>query len=419
MSDLSEKETGRLSEAARYLQAAKERLPVLRSLAWDRSLADDFFAQGERTLPRPVYPQIDITPSLEGVMAARALIDGSSLAHHWLQRVADTVEETAAMIDCIATPLFHGHSRALYGSPTAPIADGSTTALNLATRLDELLSEFEDAPGLMAADRLTAEDVKIALDHQLPEHFGDEAPRVEITMNVSAKAAAGSDYIKLREDAAFSDLDVTQLLQHEALVHIATGFNGRRQHAFPILAESHPGNTRTQEGLAVFAEFISGALDPRRFRRLADRVIAINMAADGADFIEIYQFFREKNDRDTPFEAFESARRVMRGGLVEGGCPFTKDSVYLSGLLDVHNYLRGAVKIGSVTSMQLVFVGKIDLTDIAAMEYLYGEGLIAPPAFLPPWARDPRYLVSYLAYSTFLNGIDLAAVTERFAPQIV
>ena len=419
MAELSKAEALRLQEAGRLIFAAKERLPVLRSLAWDRSLADDFFASGERTPPSPVYPKIDVEPSVEGVMAARALIDGSSLAHHWLMRLADTVEETAAMIDCIGTPLFHAHSRALYGSPTAPIADGATTALDLARRLDALLSEFDEAGAFGPFEALSAEDVKDALDAQLPEHFGEAAPRVEITMNVSAKAAAGGDYIKLRADAQFSDLDVTQLLQHEALVHIATGFNGLRQPAFPILAESHPGNARTQEGLAVFAEFISGALDPRRFKRLADRVIAIDMAANGANFIELYNFFREKNDKDKPFEAFESARRVMRGGLIDGGGPFTKDSVYLSGLLDVHNYLRGAVKIGSVNSIHLLFIGKIDLTDIAAMEFLYSEGLLSAPAFLPPWAKDPRYLVSYLAYSTFLNGIDLSAATQRFAPQIV
>jgi hypothetical protein len=35
---------------------------------------------------------------------------------------------------------------------------------------------------------------------------------------------------------------------------------------------------------------------------------------------------------------------------------------------------------------------------------------------MPPWATDLRYLLSYLAYSTFLNGIDLKSVAERFDP---
>ncbi|MFY9974739.1 MAG: tyrosine/phenylalanine carboxypeptidase domain-containing protein, partial [Chromatiaceae bacterium] len=63
-----------------------------------------------------------------------------------------------------------------------------------------------------------------------------------------------------------------------------------------------------------------------RLRRLADRVIAIQMAIDGADFLEVYDFFMERTgDAD---QAFESARRVFRGGVLTGGAPFTKDVVY-------------------------------------------------------------------------------------------
>ena len=197
-------------------------------------------------------------------------------------------------------------------------------------------------------------------------------------------------------------------------MHIATGMNGAAQPHFPVLGEAFPGNARTQEGLAVFAEFISGSLDPRRFKRLADRVIAISMSAEGADFLEIYRFFREQSETDAPFEAFESARRVVRGGLVNGGGPFTKDSIYLQGLLEVHNYLRSAIRTGDASFIRLLFVGKIDLEDLEAMKYLRDEGLLAEPKFMPPWATDLRYLLSYLAYSTFLNEIDLKSVAQRY-----
>lgn len=412
---LPPRELEKLKQAARLLQAAETRLPVLRSLSWDRDLADRFFEAGEREPPRPAYQPIDPDPSLELVFQARALVDGASPVHDWLRRFADTTEETALLLSVIGTEAFHGHSRALYGGPTSLIADCKTTALDLARRLDELLCDFDDpARRLEPLETLSAEALKRRLDAELPVHFGDAAPRVDITKNVSAKAAAGPDYIKLREDAAFSDLDAVQLLQHEALVHIATRFNGAAQPHFPILAEAHPGNARTQEGLAVFAEFISGALDPRRFKRLADRVIAINMSAEGADFIELYNFFRARSETDAPFEAFESARRVVRGGLVDGGGPFTKDSVYLQGLLEVHNYLRTAIRAGDAAYIRLLFVGKIDLEDLMAMKCLRDEGLLEEPRHVPPWAADLRYLLSYLAYSTFLNEIDLRQVAARY-----
>lgn len=416
MAIFSATELERLKTAAALLLEAEDRLPVLRSLSWDRSVGDRFLKDGGRRLPEPVYPKIDPAPSRARVAKARALIDGATPVHQWLRRFADVTDETAALLSSIGTKEFHAHSTALYGAPSSPIADGKRTALELALRLDTLLADLEGGMTLEPPETLSADEIKTRLDAKLPALFGANAPRVEATLNVSGKAAAGRDYIKLRKDALFSDLDVTQLLQHEAFVHIATGKNGEAQKNFPILAESYPGNAKTQEGLAVFAEFISGALDPRRFRRLADRVIAIDMAANGADFIEIFNFFRERGRNDAPFEAFESARRVFRGGVLRGGAPFTKDTVYLGGLLEVHNFLRAAVKTGDAEFIRLLFVGKVDLADLGAMKMLRAEGLIEAPRFMPPWASDLRYLLSYLAYSTFLHEISLKDVAARYEP---
>jgi len=411
-----DKELTKLTEAAALLQSAKARMPILRSVSWDRQIADHFFTSNCKEPPQPEYVPVETTPSLERIFAARALIDGTSPVHDWLNRFADITEETAALLSSINTPEFHSHSRALYGSPTAPITDGERTALDLAERLDQLLSEFDNGDAtLEPVKSITASDLKIALEAALPEHFGDASPRIKITASVSAKAVAGKNYIKLREDAVFSDLDLTQLLQHEALIHIATGINGRAQRAFPILGESSPGNARTQEGLAVFAEFISGALDPRRFKRLADRVLAIQMSANGANFLELFDFFQTQNPTDDPFEAFENTRRIVRGGLVNGGGPFTKDAVYLQGLLEVHNYLRTAIKKGDTDYFRLLFVGKIDLSDLDAIKMLWDSGIIVAPKYLPSWAKDLRYLLSYLAYSTFLNEINLDTVAKRFS----
>ncbi len=416
LAPFSAREVERLTRASRLLLEAEDRLPVLRTLAWDRSLAEAFLASGESELPRPDYPVVDPAPGQERIEAARALIDGSSPVHDWLRRFADTTDVTGALLQSTGTAAFFTLSEALYGSARTPLADGHRSALDLAVRLDDMLSGFE--PGrskLESPARLSAADIKAALDAQLPLYFGEDAPQVSLSGSLSAKATASRNGIRLRADAAFSDLDIDQLLQHEALIHIATGRNGAAQAQFPILAESHPGNTKTQEGLAVFAEFISGALDPRRFRRLANRTIAVAMAEDGADFIDLYRFFRERSDSDAPFEAFENARRVVRGGRVEGGAPFTKDSVYLGGLVEVHNYLRTAIRVGDAVHIRLLFVGKLDLADLEAMGMLREAGLIDPPKIVPPWISDLRHLVSYLAYSTFLNEIDLTDVSARYS----
>ena len=408
-------ELDRLERASALLLKAEEQLPVLKTLAWDRSLADTFFKKKEKWLPVPKYSQLDISSVIEQLDAARKLISGSSPIHAWLQRFADTTETTAKLLTSVGTKDFYEYSCLLYGSSNYPIADGKRTAIELAQRIDSLLSVYDEGCiRLEPIESLTAYDLKCQLDATLPTYFGPETPKILITMNMSSKAAAGREYIKLREDATFSDLDEIQLLQHEALIHIATGKNGRAQNHFPLLGESFPGNARTQEGLAVFAEFISGSLDPHRFKRLADRVIAIDKAEQGANFIELYEYFRDAGSYDKPFDAFENAYRVVRGGLVEGRGPFTKDTVYLGGLVEVHSYLRAAVQTGDTEYIRLLFVGKIDLGDLEAMKLLLKEKLILEPKFMPPWAKDLRYLLSYLAYSTFLNEINLSEVVSRY-----
>lgn len=152
------------------------------------------------------------------------------------------------------------------------------------------------------------------------------------------------------------------------------------------------------------------ALDPLRMHRLADRVFAIQMAIDGADFLDLYRYFLQRADNE--FEAFENTRRVVRGGLVSGGAPFTKDGVYLEGLLRVHNYLRVVAKAGDVRLIRALFTGKLDLPAILMLD---DAGLLEKAPFLPPWIHDLRPLVTYLTYSRFLNQIDLGAVEARVA----
>jgi len=415
MADFSSGEIARLEEAGRLLLKAEKRLPVLSRPKWDRALADRFFESGETEPPAPEYTPIAPEPSLELIESARSMVSGDSPVHAWLLRLADTFETTAHMMAHVGTADFYKYSVDLYGGPGTKIGGREEAGLGLAERLDEVLSDFDIGCGKLSSPAsLSAQDLKDLLDAALPGHFGDQAPEVRISKNVSARAVAGRDYIKLRADAQFSDLDEIQLLQHEAFIHIGTNFNGKAQERFPILGESHPGNARTQEGLAVFAEFISGALDPVRLKRLSNRVIAINMAEEGADFIQLYRFFLERGTSQMPFEAFESARRVVRGGLMGGRAPFTKDSIYLAGLLNVHNYLRTAVRVGDAEYIRMLFVGKIDLGDLEAVKMLKENELIGPPRFVPPWVQDMRHLLSYLAYSTFLNEIKLTEIAHKY-----
>jgi hypothetical protein len=135
-------------------------------------------------------------------------------------------------------------------------------------------------------------------------------------------------------------------------------------------------------------------------------VFAIQMAIDGADFLEVYGYFLERIGN--PDQSFENARRVFRGGVITGGAPFTKDVVYLFGLLQVSAVIRAIFSAGRSDCLRLLFCGKLELQDIPALCELATMGLCRPARYLPPWASDLRSLLALLTYSTFMNKIDPA-----------
>jgi uncharacterized protein (TIGR02421 family) len=418
----------RITEAATALREAEQPLRILGLLAWPLSVRERFLARGGRELPRVAYPGVDTKPVHEALARARPLIAESGPAREWLERIADRLALAGRMLEGIGRQDFFRASRELYGSPGEALPDSSDSPLQLARRLRRVID------GLNHLD-LGAPDDPSATDHEVARRmraavtrfFGDDAPPVEIVDQLSANATAGADRIRIRAGARFTDRDVDQLIHHEAGIHVATALNGRAQAQLPILASSHPGTTRTQEGLAVFAEFITGGMDVDRLSRLADRVLAIQMAVDGADFIEVYQHFLEQGrvaaarqtippaDEELQRTAFEQARRVFRGGVLAGGAPFTKDVVYLDGLLRVHDFLRSVVAAGRADVLQLLFCGKLSLADVPVLCELAEMGLLRAPKFLPRWAADRRFLVSYLAYSGFLGRVRMGRVHERYA----
>jgi uncharacterized protein (TIGR02421 family) len=412
---LSERDAARLSEAARLLREAEKPVRVLRTISWPATAELDFFLNGAQRPPEVEYQPLDPAPTMEILAQSRSLLQGDTPVDFWLLRVARAIEHGALMLAGVGTLQFFQYSRILYGAPSDPLSDGQITSLEIAQRFDAILSEYmRDPPNFgKGGYSISAEELAVGIQSAVQQLFGDSTPTVELVDGLPSRAVAGSRGIRIRRGEVFSDLDLHQLLNHEAMVHIATTLNGAQQTSFPILGAGHPGTTMTQEGLAVFSEVITGTIDPARFARLAARSIAIQMAIDGADFMDLYRFFLGRND--DPQAAFDGARRVVRGGVMSGGAPFTKDSSYLHGLLRVHNFMRTAVRLGRFDCLLLLFCGKLDLEDMPALGLLANSGHLMPPRFLHPRVADPRFLIAYLGYSNFLNAVHLPAVVEHYS----
>ena len=416
MNKLSKTHFARAKAAGRALNLAAKSMKVLSSVAWDEAQKERFLKDGK--MPNPDYAAVDVSEPRRLIAEARSFIDGKHVVFEWLGRLTETLDLTTGLIETRGTPAFFEHSAELYGRPTRLMLDKKTRVIDLARHMDGTLEGLDFSKLVVEGfeTHLTAQEFGKELEGRLAHHFGDSAPMIELSDTLSAKAVAGRTRIRVRASAGFTERDIEQLLQHEALIHTATALNGRAQPHFKILGRAHAGTTEVQEGLAVFAEIISGAMDPQRFRRLSDRVIAIQMSIEGADFKQVFDFYNAR--LDDPDQSFENARRIFRGGVLTGGAPFTKDMVYLNGLLRVHNFMRTVVKLGRADLIRILFAGKMDIEDVPALAQMAASGRLRSPEFMPPWAKDLRFLVSYMAYSGFLNQVKMPGFQAYYEAEL-
>jgi uncharacterized protein (TIGR02421 family) len=423
MSQALERERESIRQAARILAAAARPIRVLKVIDWPAELRTRFFEKGAKELPRPEYQAFDAAPTQKQLSELSGVRISDTTIREWVERQAESIEAAALMLAGMGTPAFFEYGRKLYGEPNAKLVAYPTTPLELATSVRDVIDQLHVLDIDLSPPRtFDATEVAEQLRTATAAHFGASAPKIEIVDVLSANALAGATTIKVRRGARFTDRDAAQLLQHEAYIHVATALNGRAQTDLPILACGHPYTARFQEGLAVLAELISGTIEMDRFARLSDRVFAIQQVIDGADFLELYKYFLERTGRTE--QSYESARRVFRGGVITGGAPFTKDCVYLYGLLQANNTMRALFASGRSDCMPLLFCGKLDVRDIPALAELAAMGLVRAPKFVPPWVSDPRSLFAMLTYTEFTQCIEtapLVALANQFlaeAPRV-
>ena len=389
---------------------------VLESIRWSPAVERQFFKSHATALPVVEYTPFDASSTLAELRDVRQTIRGRQAPERLLRKSVRLLENTARMLASVGTRRFSGYAQKLYGRPTDPFPATEVTPLQYARKIIRTVRLARGSMPEPPEPTLPAGEVARRIRRAVNEHFGAKAPKVVLDPSMAARAAAAPKRIRLRKGALFSDLDVHQLLQHEAFVHVATSLNGRAQTRFPLLAANHAGTTRTQEGLAVFAELMSGALDPRRLLRLSHRVEATHRALEGADFIDVYRYFSRVSANE--HEAFQSAARIFRGGTLDGGAPFTKDIVYLDGLCRVYVFLRAAVQSGRLDCLNVLFAGKFDLEDVEAVMGLRALGICKPARFVPPWVADPRRLVAYFSVTEVIKRASTAGLQQHYADRL-
>lgn len=389
---------------------------VLRHLSWHLSVQDEFLSRwrgGQPQLPEFAYPPLDLgerRAALERIAVSSDGIDDPVAT--FVGDTARSYAQICELMEVAGTARAGELSIALYGRPRTLLPGSRQSNLDAARYFIDISREYYGAHKASNQDYcLSAEFVRAELRRQIDAVIHDDVVDVVIDPTLASKAAAGSTRIRIRGGTSFSEDDVQQLLQHEAFVHSLTALNGRRQPQLKSLALGAPRTTAAQEGLATFAELVTGAIDIARMERIALRVEAIDRALAGADFIEVFEFFLARGQPE--IESFNSTMRVFRGVPLTGGSAFTKDVVYLTGLLEVHTFFRWALRTQQLHMCEILFAGRMKLSDVILLKSGFDDGTVASPTYLPPWMTRTNGLTAYLAFSLFANQIEVADVESK------
>jgi uncharacterized protein (TIGR02421 family) len=408
------------------LVEAQRPIRILDAIKWDEEVERAFFAAGCREMPpvnrdyylsRPL-PFDAEQKRLEFLRLEREIrqrLGKYNAAGQIMTRMCEEYRQVLDLLVNRGTPLFSTLSERLYGSSSDSFHAGDPSLADLGRLLGGTLDNLSrdgalapPEPVLSAAEAVTVLSERLALFFQNPS-----AVRVRLSDGIVADAAAGSDYIKLRDDACFTLREIHLLEVHEGWVHLATTLNGQQQPICTFLSKGPPSSTVTQEGLAVLTEVLCFASHPARVRRLTHRIEGVALAEAGADFLEVYRFFLAEGYE--PHESYQHSTRIFRGSLPVGCGPFTKDLCYSKGFVLLYNFMRLAVARGMVHRLPLLFCGKTNLEDIKTLALLADEGLLTPPRYVPPPFANLHALSAWLCYANFFTSLSHKRVEEDYS----
>lgn len=404
---------------------AQRPIRVLDACKWDDAIEAEFFAKGAKEPPAVT----------KETYAARPLgfdVEGKNREFYEIER--DIRRELGTMNPCGAmmlrackeyrvvlsllslrgTPDFSAISQGLYGSTFDRFHAGDPTLGDLGRTMAAILSRLAGDSIMQTEEKEHDAAAAVGiLSERMAAYFGPGVVEVKLADGVVADAAAGADYVKIRQDARFSDRDLSVLEVHEGWVHIGTTLNGLWQPVATFLGKGTPSCTVTQEGLAIIQEIFSFHSHPERIVRITDRVETIRKAEEGADFLQCYRALLElgRDERS----AWQTTYRAFRGSLPAGCGPFTKDVSYSRGFILIYNFIRLAVRQGLASRIPLLFVGKVRLSELGIVHQLVEDGIVQPARYLPTPYDDLRGLAAWMCYSNFLNTIDLSKAADDYA----
>nr|WP_298998917.1 flavohemoglobin expression-modulating QEGLA motif protein [uncultured Allomuricauda sp.] len=321
-----------------------------------------FFASKYKSEPNFKYPKLKFNPyKLHRLFFSQRLerIEDDIIRQFY----QDVIYFYANMIQCIETigrgKHFYYNSLRVYGTPTEKDVQNARFILH-----------FADEPDSGDMEKIyTPEEARVYFEEFAKSY--DFPLKIKYSHHIAAEAMVSNSEqaLFIKKNVKFSKNQLLTLGNHEIGVHLVTTHNGLQQ-PLHIFSNGFPKNVETQEGLAVFSEYMGGALTLKRLKELAYRVLAADSLIKGYTFADTFDLIhgQYKLNRN---EAFGITLRVHRGG------GFTKDRLYLSGLRKIYK------KYQNEESLDPLLMGKVAIEDEDIIKYFLNRGLAQPITHKP------------------------------------
>lgn len=411
-------------ELSERLVKAQAPIRILDAIKWTDDIKQEFFSKECKQLPQVTIDYYKNSPLAFDakqkseefktiIHDAKNQLGPYSIVTKLIeQRCLDYIK-ALDLLEARGTPEFSQRSKELYGSPDDVFYLGGPRLSELGTLLGDILENITlELSDEKDQKTYSAEQALELLQAKLRLYFNnDDNVTVKLDDKIVADAAAGADSIKINSSVNFSERDIRYLEVHEGWVHVGTTLNGRKQPYCTFLGVGSPASTVTQEGLAVITEIFTFSSSPSRLSKLVNRVRAIEMANQGANFLDVFNFFVDKTDNQ--HDAYSYAMRVFRGSTPELG-PFTKDLSYTKGFVLIYNFIRLAVQKNQISLIPLLFSGKVLIEEVKFLSELESQDLIQAPTYLPPQFSDIAALSSWMSLSLYLNKFDLNSLAKQY-----
>lgn len=269
----------------------------------------------------------------------------------------------SGIIQCIETigegKKFYYNSLRSFGTPTEDDVENAKFILHF---------EEDNSTASIYEPKYTSEEAITIFKEYGNNYDFDFHIKQSDKMSAIAMVLNSSKTLVISSNHKFSENEMAILTNHEIGVHMVTTMNGL-EHPLKIFSHGLPNNVETQEGLAVFSEYMSGNLTLKRLKELAYRVIAVDALAKGYSFSRTFRLLHNTYDLDRE-DAFSKTVRAYRGG------GFTKDYLYLTGLKKIYNYYK------SGKDLSILLTGKVSLEFADDIQYLMDNNYAVSSKFI-------------------------------------